>query len=585
MPAPYESPRYGSDVMVDTMRALGLEYVSLNPGASFRGLHDSLVNYAASDIAMIECPHEKIAVGVAHGYAKVTGKPMGVVLHNVVGLLHGAMGIYYAYLDRVPVVVFGGSGPADYEKRRPNIDWIHSANVQGNAVREFTKWDCEPRSVESVPMAVARAWRIASSEPRGPVYVALDAGLQEEALESAVPMPDFSRLGVPAPIGPDPACLRRVAGALVASERPVIVPGYVGRSPKAFGQLVELAELVGAGVDDQMGVRHNFPNRHPLSVTGSTALEAADCVLFVDVKDMGKPTQEADSATRSVRSRLRNECRVLDVGFNDVELSSWSEDYAALVETDIQVTADAAVALPLLIEQCRALVTLDTDERRHQREQWRLELRQHHDVAWGGWRKEAAERWDDSPVSTPRLAGEIWEVIRDRDWVLTGSGTDQWARRTWDFDQWYRHYGSSLGTATQIGLSLGMALAHKGTGRLVVDVQPDGDLMFDVGSLWVASHYELPLLVVMFNNRAYYNDWAHQERMATVRGTDRRMAYVGMEVDHPAPDFAGIARSFGWHAEGPITRPDDVQQAVRRAADHVERSGTPALVDVVCQPQ
>ena len=112
MPTPYDAPRYGSDVMVDAMRAMGFPYLSLNPGSSFRGLHDSLVNYGGDEMAIIECPHEKIAVAVAHGYAKTTGSPMGVVLHNVVGLLQGTMGIYYAYIDRAPVLVFGGAGPA-----------------------------------------------------------------------------------------------------------------------------------------------------------------------------------------------------------------------------------------------------------------------------------------------------------------------------------------------------------------------------------------------------------------------------------------------------------------------------------------
>ena len=153
--APYDKPQWGSDVMVDALRALGLRYVSLNPGSSFRGLHDSLVNYG-DDITMIECPHEKIALGVAHGYAKVTGEPMAVVLHDLVGLLHGTIGIYYAYIDRVPVIILGGSGPAAHERRRPNIDWIHSANVQGQAVRPYTKWDHEPRSLASVPTVLGR---------------------------------------------------------------------------------------------------------------------------------------------------------------------------------------------------------------------------------------------------------------------------------------------------------------------------------------------------------------------------------------------------------------------------------------------
>lgn len=583
MPAPYDKPTYGSDVMVDAMRAMGFRYVSLNPGATFRGLHDSLVNYGDNEIEMIECPHEKIAVALAHGYAKTTGEPMAVILHNVVGLLQGTMGIYYAHIDRVPVVVFGGSGPAAYDRRRPNIDWIHSANVQGNAVRDYTKWDYEPRSLESIGQTVARGYRVAASEPAGPVYIALDAGLQEQILDEQITLPDFARLKVPAAIGPDVTQLRVLAEELVAAQRPIVIPGYAGRDPQSFHNLVALAELLGAGVDDEAVIRLNFPNKHPLCVTGTNALEDADCLLFLDVKDMGKPTQVLDSITRSVQSRLAPGCRVLDIGFNDVNLSSWSEDYAALVETDLQVTADTSIALPMLLEICRELVADEPADDVARRETRRNELTSLHDATWQGWREKAAEVADQSPVSTARLTAEVWEVIKDTDWVLTAGTASNWAKRTWDFDQPHRHPGRQLGTATQIGISLGVALAHKGTGRLVVDLQPDGDLMFDVGALWVASYYKIPMLVVMFNNRAYYNDWEHQERVARYRGTPLERAHIGMEIDNPAPDFAALARSFSWYAEGPITDPSGVRDAVQRAADHVQATGLPALVDVICQ--
>ncbi|HEY0453230.1 thiamine pyrophosphate-binding protein [Actinophytocola sp.] len=583
--APYDEPVWGSDVMVDVLRGLGLKYVALNPGSSFRGLHDSLVNYGGDEITMLECPHEKIAMGLAHGYAKATGEPMAVIMHDLVGLLHGAMGVYYAYIDRCPVLVLGGSGPADHARRRPNIDWIHSANVQGEAVRAYTKWDHEPRSLPSVPTVLARAHRIAVEEPRGPVYVALDAGLQEERVTEPVPLTDLARLAAPpSALAPEPTALRALAERLCDARRPVMVLGYPGRDPASFDVLVALAEEVGVGAVETHW-RLNFPNRHELNVTGSQALEDGDCVLFVDVKDMGKATQRLDSTTRAITSRLAAGTTVLDLGFNDVGISSWSEDYAELVPTDLQVTADTAVALPLLLAECRRILAGEPAGRRVEREQWRERLRSLHESTWDGWRAAAAKEAASSPVAPSRLAAEVWEVVRDHDWVLTAGTAAGWALKSWDFDRPHRHPGRQLGTATQIGMSLGVALAHKGTGRLVVDLQPDGDLMFDPGALWVASRYELPLLVVMFNNRAYYNDWAHQERLARQRGTPLERASIGMAIDTPAPDFATIARGFGWWAQGPVTDPDLVQAAVREAADHVLRSSGPALVDVVCQPE
>jgi acetolactate synthase I/II/III large subunit len=569
--------RWGSDVMVDAIKACGFPYVSLNPGSSFRGLHDSLVNYGGNDPEIITCNHEKIAVGIAHGYAKATGRPMAVILHDIVGLLQGTMGIYYAYIDRAPVVVFGGAGPMAYDRRRPNIDWIHTANVQGNVVRDYTKWDDQPASVASVPESVMRAYRIATAAPQGPVYVALDAGLQEDELTEDVPLPNWDRLRTPQRIGPDPTALRRLAELLVAAERPVLVAGYAGRDPEAFGRLVELAELLAVGVIDT-GWRLNFPNRHPLNVSGSDAVEHADLVLFVDVKDMGKPTQTLDRTTRQVRSQIPAGATIVDLGFNEIGISAWSHDFAQLHETDLQVTADTSVALPLLLDLCREL-----DDGRD-RSAWRRQLETLHERTWTSWQEQADRDADLSPVSTARLAREVWEVVKEHDWVLTAGTASDWAPRVWDFDRAYRHPGRSLGTATQIGISLGVALAHKGSDKLVVDLQPDGDLMFDLGALWIAAYHELPVLAVMFNNRAYYNDWEHQERLARHRGTPVERAYIGMEIDRPAPDFAAVARALGWHGEGPIDDPDEVQAAVRRAARIVAEERRPALVDVVCQP-
>jgi len=165
--------RYGSDLVVDLLKILGIEYVALNPGSSFRGIHDSLVNYESGrtpNPEMVLCCHEEIAVAVAHGYAKATGKIMPAIVHNVVGLQHASMAIYNAWCDHTPVMVMGGTGPMNTSKRRPWIDWIHTAQVQGNLVRDFVKWDDQPVGVEAFPSSMMRGYRIAMSDPGGPVW-------------------------------------------------------------------------------------------------------------------------------------------------------------------------------------------------------------------------------------------------------------------------------------------------------------------------------------------------------------------------------------------------------------------------------
>ncbi|MET3662785.1 thiamine pyrophosphate-binding protein [Aquamicrobium ahrensii] len=574
--------KYGSDLMVDVIRSFDIPYISLNPGASYRGLHDSLVNWQGGGPQLICCQHEKVAVGVAHGYAKVTGRPMAVALHDLVGLLQATMGIYYAFHDRVPMLLLGGSGPADTSRRRPAIDWFHSANVQGNAVRDYVKWDDEPRSVAATPESLIRAWNIARVGPAGPVYVSLDADLQEQELTEDIAVPDPASFALPTPPGADPAALARLAEALMEAERPLIVAGYAGRDPDAFTLIPELAQIVGAGVIDT-GARLNMPNRHPLNVTGTNVASEADLVLFLDCKETEISISSVDSATRVVTSHLSKDARCMSLGYSLAGIRGWSHDYGRMMPMELDIAADTVSALPQLVEICRTLMQ-ESDAVSEQRRQTRREaLAARHEQQWNSWQKQAAEVADDQPLSTSRLASEVWEVIRNYDWVLTAGTSRGWARKLWDFDKHYRHPGDSLGTATQIGISLGVALAHKGTGRLVVDLQPDGDLMFDLGTLWVAAYYKIPMLVIMVNNRAYYNDWAHQEHIAIERGRPVENAYIGMEISGPAPDFASIARAQGWWAEGPIDKPEDVRAAIARAAEVVATTGKPALVDIVTQ--
>ncbi|QJP14774.1 thiamine pyrophosphate-binding protein [Starkeya sp. ORNL1] len=574
--------KYGSDLMVDVIRSFGIPYISLNPGASFRGLHDSLVNWEGGGPELICCQHEKVAIGVAHGYAKATGRPMAVALHDLVGLLQATMGIYYAFHDRVPMLVLGGSGPADTARRRPAIDWFHSANVQGNAVRDYVKWDDEPRSLAATPESLIRGWNIAQSGPAGPVYISLDADLQEQALTEPIALLDPAHFSLPAPQGADPAALAKLAAALMAAERPLIVAGFAGRDPNAFTLIPELAEITASGVIDT-GARLNMPNRHPLNLTGTDIVKEADLVLFLDCKDGEAAVTSVDSATRVVTSHIPEGARSMSLGFSYSGIRGWSHDYGRLLPLELDVAADTVSALPQLVELCRAL-RAQSDAASEQRRAARREaLAARHDKRWASWQAQADAVADETPLSTARLAREVWEVVRNYDWVLTAGTSRGWARKIWDFDKPYRHPGDSLGTATQIGISLGVALAYKGTGRLVVDLQPDGDLMFDLGTLWVAAYYKIPMLVVMVNNRAYYNDWAHQEHMAHQRARPVENAYIGMEIDGPAPDFASIARAQGWWAEGPIDKPEAVRAALARAAEIVATTGQPALVDIITQ--
>lgn len=568
--------KYGSDLIVDVMLRYGIEYAALNPGSTFRGLHDSLVNYGKNHPEIIECPHEEIAVAIAHGYAKATGRPMAAIVHDVVGLLHASMAVYYAYLDRAPVILMGATGPMEMTRRRPHIDWIHTAVAQGGAVRDYTKWDYQPFGAADVVESFARAYRVALTDPQGPVYLCYDAAWQEDPLEAEPEIPAPERV-LPTRLHPDPAALDRLADWLLEAEKPVLIAELAGRRPENVGLLVELAEQIGAAVIDT-GERFNFPSDHPLNLTGGKdVLESADLVVALEVRDLHGEVARVDRVARSTSSRLAPGCRLVEIGYGDIAIRSWSQEFQRLQPVDLSILGDAGLALAGLVERCRSRSRHAAG--RSQR------LAEEHRKLRAAWAAEAAAAAGRSPIATAHLAAALWQEIRQTDWVLTANSLRDWTRRLWNFDRPGRHPGNSLGTATQIGISLGVALAHRGSGRLVVDIQPDGDLLFDAGALWIASHHQIPLLVVMYNNRAYYNDWEHQILIARQRDRDEEMAYVGQEIDNPAPDFALLARSFGWHAEGPIESPRDLGPALVRARRVVLEEGKPALVDVITEPR
>ena len=571
--------RWQSDVIVDLMKLYDIPYVALNPGASYRGLHDSMVNYGENDPEMLLCNHEKIAVQIAHGYAKASGKPMIAIVHDVVGLLHAPMGVYYAYIDRCPVFVIGATGPMDEKYRRPFIDWIHTAFAQGDAVRNFTKWDYQPGSIHGVPDSFARAYSIMMSEPQGPIYMCYDSALQETPLTDDISIPPASAVKVPSRIAPEQAVVAQAAEMLVKADNPLLLTEYAARMPEGFEPTVELAETVGASVFD-VCKRLGFPNRHPLSMSFNP-----DAFAGVDLGDgAGRggldprlpPAQHpdprdhgGDRAGLQVGGRGFRRHRDQQVGHRLQQAQQLGPagdgghfHHHPRVDQGVRLADRRGPGA--------------AGARRRPQEgaggQARAAVGQ---VAEAGGRGDGPAAHDRVPAGLRGVAGDQGR----------GLGADRgtlkdWVQKIWDFDKPYRHPGRELGTGTQIGMSIGVALAHKGQGKLVVDLQPDGDLMFDLGALWMPIKYDIPMLVVMYNNRAYYNDWAHQIHMAHQRGTDPNRAYIGMDLEAPPPDFAHIARGMGWYAEGPIEDPAEVVPAVRRAIEQV-KAGKPALVDPI----
>lgn len=392
-------------------------------------------------------------------------------------------------------------------------------------------------------------------------------------------MPPVAAARVPTPMMPEPEALRSIADKLMKSENPLIMAEYHGRRQDGFESLVELSETVGAPVWD-INNALNFPNKHPLCVSlDKSIFKDRDLILGLDVKDYEKATHELNNAMRQMESLPPADCDYTEIGFGEIGISKWSMDYCRMQPCSVRAIGDSVLGAKELTKLVKAGIAKDGNLQT-KIDKRKKSIAERTKKTWARWQEEARDNWDAAPMTQARLAHEVWEVIKDEDWVLSANDLKRQVRKMWDFDKPYRHPGTELGTSTQIGISLGVALAHKGSGRVVVDLQPDGDLMFDAGALWVAAKFEIPILIVMYNNRAYYNDWEHQIRMARVRGTDEAKAHIGMDLYGPEPDFGAMARSMGVWGEGPIENPNDVQAAIRRALE-VVKSGKPALVDTI----
>jgi acetolactate synthase-1/2/3 large subunit len=583
-----KQPQYGSDVVVDMMKAFDIEYAAFNPGATFRGIHDSIVNYGGNyKPEVIFCHHEEISVAIAHGYAKAKNKPMIAIVHNMVGLQHASMAIFNAYIDRVPIMVLGGTGPMNSKRRRPRIDWIHTALVQGNQVRDYTKWDDQPYSLADVPDSFIRGYRIATTDPMAPVYINYDADIQEDALTSIMDVPDVGRYSAPAPTQANPEALRRAAEMLVTAQAPLIVADQVGRNPKAVPLLIELAELLAIPVVDK-GSRFNFPSVHPLDATDGARelLQKADVILALDVGDLFGSLTTVSKQTRNSEYVTSGAVKIIGISMNDMLVHSWANDYQALQAIDVPMTADTAVAIPELTRLCRELLGNDA-KKKSVIEARQKELAEKHKARRAKWRADAEAKGSQKEISTAWLALEVGEAVKRDPWVLVNGTSNGWTRRLWDFTKTNQSLGGSGGAGLGYGpgASIGAALALKGTGNVAVAIQSDGDMLMTSSALWTAAKHRIPLLMVMHNNQSYYNSEEHGIEVAKFRKRPVENAGIGTHVDDPAIDFATMAKSFGVNGDGPVRNPADLRPAIERGLKYVKEKQLPYLVDVIAEPR
>jgi thiamine pyrophosphate-dependent acetolactate synthase large subunit-like protein len=567
---------WGSDALAELLSRLDLRYLALVPGSSYRGLHDSLVNYNGNrDPRMLVCLHEEHAVAIAHGYAKVTGRPMAVAVHSNVGLMHATMAIYNAWCDRVPMLIIGATGPVDAARRRPWIDWIHTSADQGALIRSYVKWDDQPASVEAALDSLAQAYSITRAAPSAPVYVCLDVSLQEQPLAAPPAIPDVHRDRSPRSHGPDAEAVQATLGYLGHARRPLFLFGRASRDERDWDRRVALAERYGALVLSDLKNGAVFPTSHPLHpnppgiflpAASAELIGGADLILSLDWTDLAGTLSAAASHGHPTSARI------VSCTSDSALRNGWSKDSFGPAPVDLSVPADPDLLVRALVE------------------------------AAGPEPGEPAKpaEWpasDGTPVPSRDPVGhdgdgisthDLAQALRD---ALAGSpgclvrvplgwhGADLEAGHPLD----YLGMDGGAGIGSGPGMAVGAALALEGSGRLPVAVLGDGDFLMGGTAVWTAARYRLPLLIVVANNSSFHNDVVHAERMATQRQRPASNTWIGQAIADPDPDLPAFARSLGFHAVGQV-RDRSALPAALAAAAAAARSGQCALVDVRIRP-
>jgi acetolactate synthase-1/2/3 large subunit len=574
----------GSDLMVDTLRSLGIEYIVANPGSSFEGLQESLVNYGDPPNVMpefITALHEESAVDMANGYAKSVGKPMAVLLHGTLGIQHAAMAIYQAFYAGTPIVMLAG--------RDDGFIQAHTANDMAAIVRSFTKWDAQPTSLERCVSAIQAAYRQAVTPPTGPTLVVVDMEFQK-AEAAGMAVPHYRDPVIPTL---DPATADDLARRLLDARNPRLAVGRL-RTPEGVALAIELAELVGASTSTFATVGPmSFPQRHPLCGPGADTRYDFTLGLEAGPADIALVGPGVDTLYRT-RDRagigfgaMRDDAPAVMAPLPD-DAGLWPR-FAAGSDARVRLELDAEASLPHLIAAVR--------ERRSRAQRRAVDERAaRHAVVNVAARVAAVESaierkrigWNASPVSTARIYAELWPLIENEDWCLASPSAFSGAHHAelWAHDRPYSYLGGqgAAGIGYGIGASTGAALAARARGRIVLNVQCDGDINYAPGSLWTAVHHELPMLTIMHNNRAWHQELMFLEFMAGARGRGTDRAHIGTTLRDPFIDYAKMAETYGMASEGPISDPSQLKAALERGIVKV-KSGEPYLIDVLTQPR
>lgn len=573
--------KWGSDVVAEVTRRLDLKYIALVPGASYRGFHDSIVNYLGnSNPQMVICLHEEHAVSIADGYGKVTEKPMAVALHSNVGLMHATMPIFNAWCDRTPMIIFGATGPVDAHRRRPWIDWIHTSKDQASMIRNYIKWDDQPASPQAAVESVLRANQITRSAPYGPVYICLDAGLQESPLTDEVAIPDAARFAPALSPAVPQASVLKALKVIEKAKFPLILMGRVSRKQSDWDRRVRFAEAIGAAVLTSSNDPAAFPTTHPLhfaapclrpSKPATALIEKADLIISLDWLDLAGVFR---LSLGTAQTQEPVDKTIIHCSVDSYRTNGWSMDHQALAAVDIPIHAEP--------DQFVAQMLAEMDVKKAPKVKPRAEMKGL--AHWNDTTMAKSSPTRGQPMSLWDMAMTVREFAKKRP-VTFARLPLGWPGEAYEFDGPLSFLGNDGGGAvgTGPGHTIGAALALKNSGRLTIGVIGDGDYLMGVNALWTAAHFEIPVMIVAADNRSYFNDEMHQERVAQMRSRPTQNRWIGQRIDDPRVDLVGMARAQGFDSEDPVSTPEALAKALKRGAAIVANGGR-YFIDSVVQP-
>jgi acetolactate synthase-1/2/3 large subunit len=566
----------GAEAFLAQMNALGsVRYMFANTGTDHGPLIEAMAKTAKEDpgdIQPIVVPHEQAAVSMAHGYYAVTQKPQMVLVHTLPGTANALGGVINAASCNVPFFLVAGRTPITEGELRAgksqNIHWRQESRDQGSVVREFVKWDYEIRTNQNLAAVVSRAYKIAMSEPRGPVYMTLPREWLFEPMESTQLL-SIETLSPASKMQADQAVLEKAADWLIASESPLIVTKYLGRNPEAVRYLIELAELLAVPVVQQL-TYVNFPTDHPLNLGTQTNkyISKSDVLFFIDTDVPWEPPH---------RNVLRDGVKIIHLERDPMftAIPGWG------FPADLPVTGCSEISLPVLTGIIRAKLAAGAAAKNRIEERGK-KTRLEHDDMIRDLETSIQGVKNQKPIHPMWLSQCIGNAMDDNTIIANETITSKLAEVIR-----LNRPGSMFNTplAGHLGWGLGAAIGMKlgAPEATVIAAEGDGSYMFCAPTAchFTAQKYRIPFLTVIYNNQVWNASLNAARGLYPDGVAARTRNFPGTDLS-PSPNFELTAQACGAYAAR-VEEPDQVPDALAKALKVVKEEGRQALLNVICK--